>query len=1073
MSDSEIFISYAWKGESESLVDRICDTFTSQGFQIRRDKSTLTYRDSIREFMDRIGRGKYIIAVVSDKYMKSEYCMYEAYRMFQSPAFRERVFPIVLPDADIFSFRGQAAYLRYWHEEYMALEAEYRSIAEDKPTMVVALTERLRDIEATTRFINDFMDAVGDMNVLTSQMHLDSNFEQLLEAIESRIKRTDEAHTELDLSGGLYQLEVELPIRAPILMDSFHEQARRLRRFLRTQVSALSDESRRERSEAVAAINTLCLEVLDITFDALCAGAEPPAYDDRCPFPGLQSFQPEDKVYFFGREKLTEQLSEKLNTHPFLAVLGASGSGKSSLVMAGLVPALKLEHVIIRPGSDPIKALEAVKEQPLIVVDQFEELFTLTTDPEKRKAFCDRLLGFLPRSRLVLTLRSDFMDEVAELRDLNDQVQNHLVNVPAMDTEELRLAMEGQAKVVGLRFEEGLSSQILEDVTGEPGAMPLLQHALWELWNRRHGRWLKTAEYKRSGGVKLAVTRTADTVYNAYPAAEQEQMRNIFLGLTRLDDSDVRRDTRRRVLMRDLIPEQRNLTATSQLLDRLVQARLIVMSGDGEQATIEVVHESIIQNWSRLRDWINSKRELFIWKQSRLMPALVKWKNTREHFLDDEAAVEAKRWLIEQRSELSALETEFIFHSLLRTSIDIASWLPSFGTAEEILAILESYWKDPSEAKRKLGVQALTALPKSDQEEDVIRRLEGFVFDDPSVDVASLAAHGICRRGQIRRLTDILNQEQLPRPRRDRLIHVLASTRNLPEIGRQVPGLLKKHTWRTWWKSVMLLVEEYQHDLSLIFAITFLVGLFGNIAVSIILQSIDQIILPPLGIRADDPLSIFVGTVGSNDIMIVLIIGILAVIQVRLVDRLPLSKRHFRPAITAAVFNSLIFVLLSLAGYLSDVPDLDVEGLGFFTFSISTNIAVGVREVLTTWILSVFIVRTVFQQPLFLERASIVERSLFASIKCSGLLQIVSIPMSAILQVLVAMVNDRNLLNYLERRVSDYGSFATYFAGISARGFLLMAGDGLRLFIYLLGFYIGLNTAFRDSAVRKQLSESA
>jgi hypothetical protein len=151
----------------------------------------MTYRDSIKNFMNSIGRGKFIIAVVGDKYMKSEYCMYEAYRMFQSPAFNERVFPIVLPDADVFSFRGQAAYLKYWDSEYKALEAEYKKIADVSPTMVAPLTERLRDIEATTLFINDFMAAVGDMNVLTSQIQIESNFSQLISAIEERMKGTE------------------------------------------------------------------------------------------------------------------------------------------------------------------------------------------------------------------------------------------------------------------------------------------------------------------------------------------------------------------------------------------------------------------------------------------------------------------------------------------------------------------------------------------------------------------------------------------------------------------------------------------------------------------------------------------------------------------------------------------------------------------------------------------------------------------------------------------------------------------------------------------------------------------
>ena len=187
MDNPEIFVSYAWKGESEALVDKLCQAFAEKGYKIIRDKSAMTYKDSIKNFMDGIGRGKFIIVVVGDKYMKSEYCMYEAYRMFQSSAFRERVFPIVLPEIDIFSVRGQVAYLKYWQAEYAALETEYKSVASSSPTMTAPLTERLRDIEVTTRFISDFMAQVSDMNVLTSQIHLESNFRQLISAIEEQI----------------------------------------------------------------------------------------------------------------------------------------------------------------------------------------------------------------------------------------------------------------------------------------------------------------------------------------------------------------------------------------------------------------------------------------------------------------------------------------------------------------------------------------------------------------------------------------------------------------------------------------------------------------------------------------------------------------------------------------------------------------------------------------------------------------------------------------------------------------------------------------------------------------------
>jgi hypothetical protein len=200
-----------------------------------------------------------------------------------------------------------------------------------------------------------------------------------------------------DLTGdeiaiGLNRLETELPVRAPILRTQFQEQTRRLRPSLKTNPKSLSDHARKERVEALAQINSLCMEALDISFNALCLGEEPPEYDSRSPFRGLESFRPEDSEFFFGREALTKKLVDKINSHPFLAVLGASGSGKSSLVMAGLIPTLSSDYVIFRPGTNPLKALETVKENTLVVVDQFEELFTLTRDVAMRKEFISKLL---------------------------------------------------------------------------------------------------------------------------------------------------------------------------------------------------------------------------------------------------------------------------------------------------------------------------------------------------------------------------------------------------------------------------------------------------------------------------------------------------------------------------------------------------------------------------------------------------------------------------------------------------------------------------------------------------------
>ncbi|MCG2786838.1 MAG: CHAT domain-containing protein, partial [Anaerolineae bacterium] len=195
-----------------------------------------------------------------------------------------------------------------------------------------------------------------------------------------------------ELEFGLAKLAESLPERAPV-MDSLRDTlTRRLRSTLGADSKSLSESRRTERKETLDQLNSLSLEALDLSFNALCLGQTPPAYDSRSPFRGLESFRSEDAEYFFGRETLTRKLVQKLNEHNFLALLGASGSGKSSLVMAGLIPALNVPYAVFRPGAEPLseleKALQAVPQ--LLVVDQFEELFTLSAR-EQRSDFISRL----------------------------------------------------------------------------------------------------------------------------------------------------------------------------------------------------------------------------------------------------------------------------------------------------------------------------------------------------------------------------------------------------------------------------------------------------------------------------------------------------------------------------------------------------------------------------------------------------------------------------------------------------------------------------------------------------------
>lgn len=412
-----------------------------------------------------------------------------------------------------------------------------------------------------------------------------------------------------EIALGLRRLERLLPRRAPVLQSQFNEQTIRLRPYLKTNLETLSEQSRKERVEALAIINGICLEVVDISFNGLCLGESVPKYDARSPFRGLEAFRPEDSQFFFGREELTQKLVWKIKAHSFLAVLGASGSGKSSLVMAGLIPTVRLGYNIFRPGHDPLGALESAKGKDLLVVDQFEELFTLVRDESIKKEFIANLLKLTKDCKIIITLRSDFLGEVAVYRDLNGEVQEHLENVPPMNIDELHRAMLRQASIVGLRFEADLSQQILDDVKGEPGAMPLLQHALWELWNRRHGRWLRVSRYRAYGGVKQAISSTAEKIYAECTKSEQEQIRDIFIRLTRLDDEDDGRDTRRRVRLEEFLVADTDTDSMKILLDKLAHARLIIKTLKEGNAEIEVAHEALIRHWDRLRGWLNEDRD--------------------------------------------------------------------------------------------------------------------------------------------------------------------------------------------------------------------------------------------------------------------------------------------------------------------------------------------------------------------------------------------------------------------------------------------------------------------------------
>ncbi len=484
----------------------------------------------------------------------------------------------------------------------------------------------------------------------------------------------DRALTPAEIAYGLERLAALLPERAPVLQTEYARLSGAIGSGLDGDPAMLSHAARGERQEALAALDALCAEATDISFHGLALGQEPPSYDGRCPFPGLMAFQIEDRRFFFGRETEAAMLAALLAEGNFLAVVGPSGCGKSSLVMAGLVAILRqrqpdLQIAYCRPGDDPQAQLEAaLRDTPrpphLLVIDQFEELFTSTTNDDIRRAFLDRVLNQAQKHRVVVIMRGEFLDDCAIHPQFFAALQRRLALIGPMGQAELRSSIEQQAATVGLRFEADLVNTILDDVTGEPGAMPLLQHLLRRLWQERHGRWLRTESYRRLGGARQAMADVAESIYAALPASEQGKMRSLFFRLIRLDESDERRDTRSRALFDDLVHVESDRAGMIQIVNRLANERLLVTSPHpitGRQ-TVELAHEALITAWGRLRGWVNEdRRGLLVWQ--RLGRAALEWEqNGRLSGLvyQEPRLGEALAWQQMHPDQINSLEKAFL-----------------------------------------------------------------------------------------------------------------------------------------------------------------------------------------------------------------------------------------------------------------------------------------------------------------------------------------------------------------------------------------------------------------------------
>lgn len=421
-----------------------------------------------------------------------------------------------------------------------------------------------------------------------------------LAAIEERIDAELALGRQLALVPVLETLAAEHPyrehFRAQLMLALYRSgrQAEGLAVYQKTR-TLLSEELGLEPSGELQELQRAIL-VQDpvLTPPAVENGHGSEAFRDICPFKGLAPFESVDAEFFFGRERLVDELLGRLEDAPFLALVGASGSGKSSLLRAGLLPALEGDHVLVRPGeSEPF-----VGTAKVFAVDQFEELFAAEVSDERRAAFVTALVetAWDPERRalVIIALRADFFVQLARYPELGDLVGPNHVLLGPMSTSELRRAIEGPSERVELEVEPELVDTLVDDVAGEPGGLPLLSTALADLWEEREGRTLTLAAYARSGGVRGAVGRHAEAAFRSLNDDDQQVARRVLLRLVGGENAL----TRRRVTRAELDADEDE--RVSHVLSVLTERRLLVADGD----SVELIHESLLPHWPRLRTWL-------------------------------------------------------------------------------------------------------------------------------------------------------------------------------------------------------------------------------------------------------------------------------------------------------------------------------------------------------------------------------------------------------------------------------------------------------------------------------------
>ncbi len=446
------------------------------------------------------------------------------------------------------------------------------------------------------------------------------------------------------------------------------------------------------------------------------------AFTGHNPYRGLRKFTAHEAEFFFGRDEairdllnIVRHVQTNLDSPNLMAVLGPSGSGKSSLVRAGLIPALGSDRIegsqrwplkVMLPGPKPLDALaqvfvdltgrdlatirtdldsgpkalrrlitEALRHDDedtvfVLLIDQFEEIFTLSQDKAEQRAFLEQLLYVAQhkqkRALLILTMRADFYARVAAYKPLAQAITHNQMLVSPLTEPELRQAILLPAEAVGLRLEKALVEALLKDTVGAAGVLPLLQYTLLELFGQRDGHILTLRAYHQIGGVEGALAHRADSVLLGLTTAQQQIARRIFLRLVRPGEGEV--DTRRRAVFEEVLTKTSRADEIQTVVQTLANANLIITNRqvETEQVVLDVVHEALIRAWPTLRQWLDDDRQSLRIRQ-QLSRAARDW---QERGRDEDSLyrggrlLEVEEWVAANPDEINLLEQE-----LLETSI--------------------------------------------------------------------------------------------------------------------------------------------------------------------------------------------------------------------------------------------------------------------------------------------------------------------------------------------------------------------------------------------------------------------